>query len=102
SGFERYGIRMLTEYRPVEKFKSMVQATTNLGLSNKGSGNALGHSGVANGANASSLLPPPSLYTSTNDVLGALAVEDQSTSLGYSANIQISYLLPYNVSWNNT
>jgi TonB-linked SusC/RagA family outer membrane protein len=102
TGFERYGIRMLTEYRPFEKFKIMVQATTNLGLSNKGSGNALGQSGVANGANASSLLPPPSLYTSTNDVLGALAVEDQSTSLGYSANIQTSYLLPYNISWNST
>lgn len=102
TGFERYGIQMLMEYRPFEKFKIMAQATTTLGLSNKGSGNALGQQGIANGANASSLLPPPSLYTASNDVLGALAIDDQSTSLGYSANIQTQYQLPYGINWNST
>jgi TonB-linked SusC/RagA family outer membrane protein len=102
TGFERYGISMLMEYKPFEKFKIMAQASTNLGLSNKGSGNALGQSGVANGANASSLLPPPSLYTTTNDVLRALSVENQSTALGYSANIQTTYRLPYDIDWNST
>jgi len=102
TGFERYGISMLMEYKPFEKFKIMAQASTNLGLNNKGSGNALGQTGVANGANASSLLPPPSLYTATNDVLGALSTDNQSTTLGYSANIQTTYLLPYNISWNST
>src|SRR5690606_41970649 len=81
TGFERYGISMLMEYQPFEKFRIMAQASSTLGLSNKGSGNSLGQSVVAGGANASSLLPPPSLYTASNDVLGALSTDNQSTSL---------------------
>lgn len=102
TGFERYNLSMLMEYQPFEKFRIMAQASSTLGLSNKGSGNALGQSGVAGGANASSLLPPPSLYTASNDVLGALSTDNQSTSLGYSANVQTTYILPYNISWNST
>lgn len=102
TGFERYALGMLMEYRPFEKFKIMAQASSNLGLSNKGSGNALGQSGVAGGAKASSLLPPPTLYTASNDVLGALSIDDQSTSLGYSANIQTEYRLPWDIRWNST
>lgn len=102
TGFDRYGITMLMEYQPFEKFRIMAQAGSTLGNSNKGSGNALGQSGVAGGANASSLLPPPSLYTTTNDVLGALGIDNRSTSLGYNANIQTTYNLPYNINWYNT
>src|SRR5690606_3527920 len=76
--------------------------TCALPICNKGSGNALGQSGVAGGANASSLLPPPSLYTASNDVLGALSTDNQSTSIGYNANVQTTYILPYNISWNST
>src|SRR5690606_7082114 len=102
TGFERYGISMLMEYQPFEKFRIMAQAGSTLGLSNKGSGNALGQSGVAGGANASSLLPPPSLYTASNDVLGALSTDNQSTSIGYNANVQTTYILLYNISLNST
>jgi len=102
TGFERYGLSMLMEYQPFEKFRIMAQASSTLGISNKGSGNALGQSGVANGANASSLLPPPSLYTASNDVLGALSTDNQSNSVGYKANVQTTYILPYNISWNST
>lgn len=102
TGFERYGLTMLMEYRPFEKLRIFANASTTLGLSNKGSGNALGQSGVAGGANASSLLPPPSLYTASNDVLGALATDNQSTAIGYNANIQTDYTLPYNITWNST
>jgi len=101
TGFERYGIGMLMEYAPTEKFKMTAKASATLGLSNKGSGNALGQTGVANGANASSLLPPPSLYTSTNDVLSALSVDDQSTSIVYDASLQTFYKIKPNLSWTN-
>lgn len=101
TGFERYGVGMLMEYAPTDKFKMTAKASATFGLSNKGSGNNLGQSGVASGANASSLLPPPSLYTTTNDVLSALSVDNQATSIAYDASLQTTYRLPYNITWNN-
>lgn len=101
TGFNRYGIGMLMEYAPTTKFKMMAKASATLGLSNKGSGNALGQTGVANGANASSLLPPPSLYTTTNDVLSALSTNNEATSIAYDASLQTYYKLAHNIMWNN-
>lgn len=101
TGFERYGVGMQIEYAPTERFEMTAKASATLGLSNKGSGNALGQTGVANGSNASSLLPPPSLYTTTNDVLKALSVDDQATSVAYDASLRTFYRLPHDISWNS-
>jgi TonB-linked SusC/RagA family outer membrane protein len=100
TGFSRYGMGMLMEYKPFEKFSIMAKAGATWGLSSKGSGNPLGQSGIAKASSASSLLPPPSLYTTSNDVLGALAIDDAGTTISYNGSVQTTYKLPFDIPWN--
>ncbi len=93
TGFHRYSLRMHAQYYPSPKFKLMAQLTSTLGQQNKGSGNGLIQTGVAKGANTSSLLPPPSLFNSSSDVLGALKVDDNNKTADIDANVQAKYEL---------
>ena len=100
--FNRYGIRTNMGYAPTEKFNLYVGVNATLGITGSGSGNALQQTGVASGASASSLLPPPSIYSASNAALGALMVEQNTTSVSYDANINMNYQLPWNIRWNVT
>ena len=100
--YSEEGIRTNMGYAPTEKFNLYVGVNATLGITGSGSGNALQQTGVASGASASSLLPPPSIYSASNAALGALMVEQNTTSVSYDANINMNYQLPWNIRWNVT
>lgn len=67
--FNRYGIRAAVGYKPNDRFHLDLNLATTLTRNSNGSGNAFSQSGVAAGSAASSLLPPPSMYTASNSAL---------------------------------
>lgn len=100
--FDRYSLRTNMGYKPNNKFDLYAAINVTLGKQGSGSGNSLAQTGVANGSTASSLLPPPSIYSASNAALGALMVESSTNSLSYDANVTANYLLPWNIRWNGT
>lgn len=100
--FNRYSLRTNMGYRPNSWFDLYASVNATLGKQGSGSGNALSQKGVASGASASSLLPPPSIYSASNDALGAAMIESSTNSLSYDANISANVKLPYNMKWNTT
>ena len=100
--FDRYSLRTNMGYRPSDKFDLYAAINVTLGKKGSGSGNALAQTGVASGSSASSLLPPPSIYSASNAALGALMVESNTNSLSYDASVTANYQLPWNIRWNGT
>ncbi len=91
TGYSRYNLNMSMIYNPVSKFKLEALLNNSIQKQRMGSGNGLLNSGVASGGASSSLLPPPSLYSSVNSVLGALSTDDDNKVLVSSATVNISY-----------
>lgn len=102
TNFNRYGIRAGLSYKHNEKFDMDVNISATVALNSVGSGNAFSQAGVATGSQASSLLPPPSMFTASNDVLSVFSVEDDNVNTSYDANIHMSYKLPYEIGFNGT
>lgn len=100
TNFDRYSIRTNMGYAPSERFNIRVSTNFSIGLNSTGSGNALGQTGVAEGANTSSLLPPPSMYTASNAALGVFSVDDEKTTLSYDAAANFDYRLLKNLNLN--
>jgi TonB-linked SusC/RagA family outer membrane protein len=94
TGFQSYTVNMNMTYRPNAKFSIFSILKGSLGKKSKGSGVGLLQSGVARNTSASSLLPPPSLFTSTTDILNALEVKNDNSS----KNMQASFKADYNIS----
>ena len=93
TGFTRYSLSMNMGYRPTEKFNLSAYINTSLGKNSKGSGNALAQTGIAQAANTTSLLPSPSLYTASNETLGAVSIDNDNKTVGVSASVNLSYEL---------
>lgn len=91
TGFTRYSIQMNGQYMPNNKFKMISSISTNVGKNSEGSGNALRQSGVADGANTSSLLPSPSIYTASNNVLSAINVNSSNKTTNVKTNLELQY-----------
>lgn len=100
--FNRYGITMKMGYSPNKKFDMSVKVGSTFAINSTGSGSPLSQTGVASGVNASSFLPPPSLYTASNATLGVLSVDNENTSAVYDASVNMLYRLPYNIAFSNT
>ena len=100
--FDRYSLRTNMGYRPSDKFDLYAAINVTLGKQGSGSGNALAQTGVASGSSASSLLPPPSIYSASNAALGALIVESGTNSLSYDASVTSNYQVSKNIRWNGT
>lgn len=100
--FNRYALSMGLNYRPNDRFSVGVNLNIGFTTNNTGSGNAVSQSGVASGANASSLLPPPSLYTASTDALSVFSVSNENVGSNYSAAINLGYSLPWNIRWSGT
>lgn len=100
--FNRYGLRTRLGYKPNDKFKMDVNISATITLNSQGSGNAFSQSGVAKGSAASSLLPPPSMYTATSSALAAFSVDDDNTNTAYDANVHVEYKLPYEILFDGT
>lgn len=91
TGFSRYSLNMNMQYQPSTTFKLYAAINSAVGKNNKGSGNGIQQSGVATGGAASSLLPSPSLYTASNELLSALEVENDNKTANISTNLELQY-----------
>lgn len=100
--FNRYGITMNMGYAPNDKFDLDVKVSATFAINSTGSGDNFSQKGVASGSNASSLLPPPSLYTASNEALSIFKVDDDKTSSVYDASLNVGYKLPWNLQWRAT
>lgn len=91
TGLTRYNLNMNARYQPSEKF--IMTASINSGLAQKqnGSGNGLIQNGVADGTNASSLLPAPSQYSANNNALASIAVRDDNKTIQVQPSMNIQW-----------
>ena len=100
--FNRYSISTNMNYAPNERFSAGVDIKLGFTTNSTGSGSAVSQSGVAAGASASSLLPPPSLYSASVEALQTFGVSNVSTGSNYSATVNLKYRLPFNIRWVGT
>ncbi|MEB3376156.1 hypothetical protein SFC43_34415 [Bacteroides sp. CR5/BHMF/2] len=84
---------------PNSKFTIGVDMKVSFTDNSTGSGNAVSQSGVASAANASSLLPPPSLYSASMDALQVFGITNSTVKSGYSATVNLGYKLPFKIQW---
>lgn len=91
TGYTRYNINTAMVYYPSRKFKLEGRLNNSIQQQQLGSGTGLINTGVASGGSASSLLPSPSLYSASNEVLGALETKNSNKKLSTSAAIQLDY-----------
>lgn len=101
--FNRYALTGNMNYTsPNSKFNIGVDMKVGFTDNSTGSGNAVSQSGVASGASASSLLPPPSLYSASVAALQVFGVENSTVKSNYSATVNLGYALPFNIKWKGT
>ncbi|MEO6520289.1 MAG: SusC/RagA family TonB-linked outer membrane protein [Mucilaginibacter sp.] len=102
TGFKRYTMKMLMDYRPDDKFHAQIIFNVGLGKRNNGNGQGLLQTGVAANATASSLLPGPSLFQETSSVANDLTVKDNNDTKTFSASALLGYQLFKGFSLTNT
>lgn len=102
TSFDRYGLRTGMGYNPSDKLSINVNVNATLTKQGVGSGNSLAQKGVASGASASSLLPPPSMYSASSSALAGLIMETDITATSYDASAVASYTFPFGLRWNGT
>ena len=101
--FNRYALTGNMNYTsPNSKFTIGVDMKVGFTDNSTGSGNAVSQSGVASGASASSLLPPPSLYSASVAALQVFGVENSTVKSNYSATVNLGYALPFDIKWRGT
>ncbi|WP_199417112.1 SusC/RagA family TonB-linked outer membrane protein [Chitinophaga silvatica] len=93
TGFDRYSINTNMNYQPTPKLKVFAMLNTQVGNRKLGSGNGLLQTGVANNGQTSSLMPDPSFFLSSSDLLGALEVQNNNKTLNVTTTIDASYQL---------
>ena len=91
TGFTRYTLNTNMQYRPSERFLISSFLNTYMVRNSFGSGNAYQQSGVAEGANTSSLLPAPSLYSGSFESLASTNVLNDNKTGYAKAQMQLEY-----------
>jgi len=91
TGFNSYTTNMNMNYKPNKSFNVFVNVLAGLGKQNKGNGQGLFQTGVAANSGASSLLPGPSLFQSTNGVLSVFNVKNDNASRDLNTNAEVSF-----------
>ncbi len=91
TGFERYSLSANMTYRPTNKFMLSAVISSSLAKNSLGSGNAYQQTGVASGANSTSLLPSPSIYAGSYDALLATQIQSDNKTGAFSSNISLEY-----------
>lgn len=91
TGYSRYILNTTMTYNPSRKFKILGQLNNSVQQQQTGSGNGIFNTGVASGGSASSLLPPPSLYSAVNQVQGATESDNDNKTLNTFAVVQLDY-----------
>lgn len=91
TGFKRYSLSMNALYQPVDAFRMVVSLTTSLAQKQNGSGVGVVQTGLAQSANTSSLLPPPSLFSENNSTLAAASVRDNNKTANIATSLDLQY-----------
>ncbi|GAA4913289.1 SusC/RagA family TonB-linked outer membrane protein [Mucilaginibacter defluvii] len=91
TGFDRYNLNMNMEFKPNDKFRFFGSLFGSVGNQAKGDGVGLLQSGVAANGQASTLLPPPSFYLSSNAVTSALRTQNSNSSRNLRTNVDGRY-----------
>ncbi len=89
--FKRYNLNMNAQYQPNDRFRLLASLNNVLSNSSSGGGNSLSQNGLSTTSETSSLLPAPSLFTATSDLLNTLNVVDDSKVINITANIDVEY-----------
>ncbi|MGJ7031173.1 SusC/RagA family TonB-linked outer membrane protein [Niabella hirudinis] len=89
--FERYTLSMQAIYQPIQQFKLTSSIMGGMGFKGNGSGEGALQTGVAKGANTSSLLPPPSLFSGNSVLLD----DDRKNNVNKANQIQGNVKLEY-------
>lgn len=91
TGFDRYNLNMNMEFKPNDKFRFFSSLFGSVGSQAKGDGLGLLQQGVAANGQASTLLPPPSFYLSSDGVTSALKTQNSNSSRNIRANVDGRY-----------
>ncbi|MBC8054197.1 MAG: SusC/RagA family TonB-linked outer membrane protein [Sphingobacteriaceae bacterium] len=91
TGFDRYSLSMLLEYRPTDDFWVNFTVASGIGKKNKGNGLGILQTGAASNSAASSLLPGPSLFQASTSVLADMSVENNNLSKNIRPSMNLSY-----------
>lgn len=90
TGFKRYTVGLSTQYQSLNnKFRIQAAINGNNMISSKGSGVGLLQTGVATSGMASTLLPPPDVYTINNAALAAFRLKDDNKVANIMSNINL-------------
>src|SRR5690606_15597189 len=81
------------EYNPNPKLRFRGNIFGSLGRQNKGEGVGLLQTGVANNGMASSLLPGPSFFQASGDVVAALRTNNDNNTRNIRTNAEVNYEL---------
>jgi len=91
TGFTRYTMNTNMQYRPSNKFLMSVFMNANMVRNSFGSGNAYQQRGVATGANTTSLLPEPSIYSGSMEALASTNVMNDNKTGYANTQVQLEY-----------
>ena len=91
TGFDRYNLNMNMEFKPNDKFRFFGSLFGSVGSQAKGDGLGLLQQGVASNGQASTLLPPPSFYLSSDGVTSALKTLNSNSSRNIRTNVEGRY-----------
>ena len=92
TGFTKYSAGMNAQYEnPNKKFKVITAINATNQRQRRGSGVGLTQTGVANSGMASTILPPPNIYTENNDALAAFNLKDDNKINNISTNLDLNY-----------
>lgn len=92
TGFSRYTVNMNAEFRPNDRFRFTGFLTGAVGKQQKGDGLGFLQYGVANSAQASSLLPGPSFYQASSGTVSALQTVNDNATRNIRASIDAEYM----------
>ncbi|MCD2424659.1 SusC/RagA family TonB-linked outer membrane protein [Niabella pedocola] len=109
TGFQRYGLNLVGNYMPSDRFFMSMSLTQQLGYKQNASGVGAYQTGIANTANTSSLYPPPSLF-SNSEALASATTKNSGKLNNTTGSLNVQYepikgirftnLLTYNYSSN--
>lgn len=91
TGYTRYTMNTNMQYRPSPKFLMAAHMNVNMVRNSMGSGNAYEQSGVASGANTTSLFPSPSIFSGSYESIAATNVVNDNKTGAANTQLQLEY-----------
>lgn len=91
TGFDRYSLNMNMEFKPNDRLRFFGAMFGSVGRIKKANGVGLLQQGVASNGQNSSLLPGPSFFQATNEVLSSLTTRSSAGPRAIRANVEASY-----------